>query len=373
MKKTLWKIALPAFIACMSFGLVSCGDPVKKSSDVSSSSLATSVQPSVTAYSVTFNYNYTGCPTATVVSVNENGKVAKPADPTRDGFNFLGWYTDKGGSAAYSFDAAVTASFTLYAKWLDSSIKTYTVTFDLNYSGAPAASTQIVEAGGNATKPAEPVRDGYVFLNWYADAACTAKFSFGKEINADTTIYADWAGSYVFEAEYCSCIEDMSGYGYSGTATGTNMILKDKEGTGLVSNSYYVTYLYGYGIDLQFEINSDTAVTDAKVVLRLSAESHDITITQSKYLVKVNSDILSYSDISFTDVPPMGSLKPFADYVISTNVSLAKGKNTVDLITNNSDSMGGTMNATAPMVDCLKIQTKAVLTWTPDTANIVGR
>lgn len=43
--------------------------------------------------------------------------VAKPADPTRDGYTFAGWYTDEACTKAYDFSAAVTADMTLYAKW----------------------------------------------------------------------------------------------------------------------------------------------------------------------------------------------------------------------------------------------------------------
>ena len=46
-----------------------------------------------------------------------NGSVTKPADPTREGYTFAGWYTDEACTEAYDFSAAVTADMTLYAKW----------------------------------------------------------------------------------------------------------------------------------------------------------------------------------------------------------------------------------------------------------------
>ena len=51
-----------------------------------------------------------------------NGSVAKPADPTRDGYTFAGWYTDEACTEAYKFDAAVTADMTLYAKWVKNAV-----------------------------------------------------------------------------------------------------------------------------------------------------------------------------------------------------------------------------------------------------------
>lgn len=44
--------------------------------------------------------------------------VAKPADPTREGYTFAGWFSDAACTKAYDFATAVTADMTLYAKWV---------------------------------------------------------------------------------------------------------------------------------------------------------------------------------------------------------------------------------------------------------------
>ena len=51
-----------------------------------------------------------------------NGSVAKPADPTREGYSFAGWYTDEACTEAYDFSVAVTADMTLYAKWVKNAV-----------------------------------------------------------------------------------------------------------------------------------------------------------------------------------------------------------------------------------------------------------
>lgn len=48
--------------------------------------------------------------------------VTKPADPTREGYTFDGWYTDEACTKAYDFSAAVTADMTLYAKWTKNAV-----------------------------------------------------------------------------------------------------------------------------------------------------------------------------------------------------------------------------------------------------------
>lgn len=50
--------------------------------------------------------------------------LAKPADPTREGCAFGGWYTDAACTKAYDFAAAVTADMTLYAKWVKNETST---------------------------------------------------------------------------------------------------------------------------------------------------------------------------------------------------------------------------------------------------------
>ena len=51
-----------------------------------------------------------------------NGSITKPADPTREGYTFAGWYTDEACTEEYKFDAAVTADMTLYAKWVKNAV-----------------------------------------------------------------------------------------------------------------------------------------------------------------------------------------------------------------------------------------------------------
>ncbi|MBP3447896.1 MAG: leucine-rich repeat protein [Clostridia bacterium] len=71
----------------------------------------------VSKYTVKFETN--GGSTVKAVSVNKNALATEPAAPTKDGFNFDGWYTDKELTKAYDFSSKVTKGFTLYAKWTE--------------------------------------------------------------------------------------------------------------------------------------------------------------------------------------------------------------------------------------------------------------
>ena len=70
-----------------------------------------------TRYTVTFDTQ--GGSGIDSIRVNRNGTVTKPADPTREGYTFGGWFTDKECTEAFDFDTKVTKNLTLYAKWTE--------------------------------------------------------------------------------------------------------------------------------------------------------------------------------------------------------------------------------------------------------------
>ena len=48
--------------------------------------------------------------------MEHGNKVTKPADPTKEGYTFDGWFVD---DKAYDFNSAVTANITLTAKFTE--------------------------------------------------------------------------------------------------------------------------------------------------------------------------------------------------------------------------------------------------------------
>ena len=70
----------------------------------------------VESWTISFNSNGgSACDTKFVATAD--GKLVKPADPTREGYTFGGWYTDEACTQAYDFSTPVAADLTLYAKW----------------------------------------------------------------------------------------------------------------------------------------------------------------------------------------------------------------------------------------------------------------
>lgn len=336
-------------------------------------------------FTVTFDYNYAGSQNTTA-TVRENALAREDlsARPVREGYAFSGWYTDAECTLAYRNNTPVTADITLYAGWSEG----YLIRFDLNYEGAPTAEPTLVAVGESIAKPADPVRSatdaypdygyGYEFLGWSTSSDSSAMFEdFGQEVTENLTLYAQWKHTYLFGACYTD-LDELEGSGYSGGASGTDMIIKDSEfAMAEAESGYFISYLYITGITLTFEITSDR---DAEVefIVRLSGEGPSgvtsITLTDDQYAIKVNDDKVTYGSVTFDNILGIQDeqKRPFTD-CISVKANLKKGVNTIALVTSNSETLGGTLNATAPIVDCIKITTDAVLTWSPKLSNVVGK
>lgn len=129
--------------------------------------------------------------------VKKGNTVGVPAEPTKDGYSFAGWYTDVNCTTAYDFDLPVNTDITLYAKWLAK----YTVSFDTD--GGSTVESQTVVTGNKATKPAViPTKKGYNFVAWYTDNTYTTEFDFENTIITDnTTIYAKFEDASIFKLD----------------------------------------------------------------------------------------------------------------------------------------------------------------------------
>ena len=69
-------------------------------------------------YTVTFNVNMEGLTSPDTQNVEHGEKAAKPDDPSKDGYKFLGWFEDDAADA-FDFDTEITKNITLTAKWAE--------------------------------------------------------------------------------------------------------------------------------------------------------------------------------------------------------------------------------------------------------------
>lgn len=123
------------------------------------------------------------------VSVEEGKTIADadiPADLTKDGYVFEGWYV---GDVAFDKSAAITADVTYSAKWT----KLHTVKF---VDGDETIKTATVKDGEKLTDadvPADLTASGKVFEGWFDG---TTAFDKDATITADKTFAAKWVGLF---------------------------------------------------------------------------------------------------------------------------------------------------------------------------------
>ena len=127
------------------------------------------------------------------INILETGKYGKLPTPTKEGYTFIGWYTEKtGGTPVGETDSyqSIKAK-TLYARYEQAK---YTVIINPN-GGKYEGSTKVYALYGEEITLGKISKTGSTFNKWTSDA----KISNNKvKITGDTTIKANWtANKYV--------------------------------------------------------------------------------------------------------------------------------------------------------------------------------
>lgn len=169
------------------------------------------------------NFNTDGGNSVSNQIINKDGTITKPQDPVRDGYKFLGWYSN---NVLFDFNTLVTKNLELVAKWekaKDNSTtatttttkkttttttkkndttnttttkktttntteaKKYTVTFDSN--GGSKVSSKEVTSGSKVSKPSNPTRTGYKFGGWTLN---NKAYDFNSKVTSNITLVAKW-------------------------------------------------------------------------------------------------------------------------------------------------------------------------------------
>lgn len=120
--------------------------------------------------------------------VMQGEKATKPANPTKEGVAFNGWYTSTEYAKEWDFEKdVVTADMTLYARW---TAESWTVTFNTN--GGNNIDPVLVAKGGLIGDLPVPVKEGFIFEGWYTDEALSTKFDKDTPVMQDLILYAKW-------------------------------------------------------------------------------------------------------------------------------------------------------------------------------------
>ncbi len=142
-------------------------------------------------------------------TVSAGQLLERPDDPVDEVYDFIGWYTEEELENEYDFETPVTADFWLYAKW---TIKQHSVSFNMaGKTVENAPETQNVEHGSAAARPAEdPEAEGFIFTDWYTEAACENVYDFATPVTEDIELFAGWREAQKFSVSFNMCGKDAT-------------------------------------------------------------------------------------------------------------------------------------------------------------------
>lgn len=117
----------------------------------------------------------------------ESGAVVfQPDNPTKDGYTFIGWYSDQNFINEFTFDSMPSTNITLYAKW---QINQYIIGFESN--GGNEIDNIIQDYDTGIIRPI-PVKTGYTFMGWFRDEGLSQEFLLDKMPSTNVILYAKW-------------------------------------------------------------------------------------------------------------------------------------------------------------------------------------
>ena len=314
-------------------------------------------EPNGTPVTVTYDYGERGGIYAEQI-VQAGEKAIQPDVPSRQGYQFTGWYLD---DTKYDFNAAVTGNMTLTAKWTANS---YTITFDTDGGSAIDPITQGYDTTINA--PAAPTKTGYTFMGWNpvlpatmpaGDMTLTAQWRInrytvtfdtdgGSAVDAQTVAYGEKAKTPADPTKtgYTFAGWELGGNAYDFAASVTeDMTLtakwKDSEkptGEIKISKNSWKAFLNNITFGLFFK--------DTQTVTINAADNSGGAVTVEYLLSNKELTKAALDGMTFTAYTAPFSIAPDNEYIIYVKLTDAEGN--TDYIC----SAGIVLDGTSPVI-----------------------
>jgi uncharacterized repeat protein (TIGR02543 family) len=139
----------------------------------------------VLTHTITFDSN--GGTSLSSVLVSEFDLISAPISPTKEGHQFIGWYTNLDFSTEFAFNQTIFEHVTLYAKWEKLS---YTITFVTN--GGLEITPKTIPFLEEINLNEVPILSNQTFLGWYLDPLLSVPFDLTHMPSQNLILYAKW-------------------------------------------------------------------------------------------------------------------------------------------------------------------------------------
>lgn len=144
----------------------------------------------ITLYARWLTFDSNGGSTVSYTPNFSASGLTKPTDPTKDYYEFVGWYFDEQLTQKYDFKRLPSASSTLYAKW---DAAKYTITYIL-YDGTNSETNPATYTVEDNVTFSDPSKTGYTFNGWYSNAQFTSALVTGIPVGSheNVIVYANF-------------------------------------------------------------------------------------------------------------------------------------------------------------------------------------
>jgi uncharacterized repeat protein (TIGR02543 family) len=291
--------------------------------------------------------------------VLKNTPILTVAHPTKEGYNFGGWYTDTTSYTPANLwndtTSVVTQDTTLYARWtVKQFYKVYFVLVrDTFY-------VYEVEANSTVSKPVDPVIAGFTFAGWYTTSDYGKPWNFATDkITKNTNIYAR-----VFDAT--ETFYTVFFATYDGTPVDMQKVSKGKKivkpsnptKTGHTFADWYRSEDYVK----KWSFDSDSVT--GRTVLHAKWDTTKYVITFKSGANVYRRDTVRYhTTVKRPDADPTATGKTFAGWY--------KGENSVGIWNFPTDVVTGNLTLYAGWVD--NSATKYEVSFEPNTAGAIDK
>lgn len=351
-------------LAISVFALAACGkDRPGNSSSKSSSSAPQSSTSAVDLPKYNVVFKAADGTEISSTSIELRKPIPEPAEPAApEGQVFYGWKNNNNGGQIWDFDA----DHKLNQVMGDVELVPVFVPADQNVQLFEAELTpEITEANGGTgldgatysggAKGKQLIGRDY---DRYMGATCVSSYEYYE-------VYADQAAVLDEEIEsWADLFEDVP--------EGKVKVQKEVN----IEYGAYVHFNYNKGNVLTWKLQSDTAASNVVLFARFSAEygkpfvgeGFEDTIdafSDEEFQVKVNGVDIEYGNIAINNIEgTSGATFIYCqDYMMSASVNLVAGENIIQMVVNNDKTLNGTIAASAPVIDSIKLYSDSTITW----------
>ncbi len=110
--------------------------------------------------------------------------------------NIIGWFKDESDNR---FSLTNTTDIVEYSTITAGNSYSLTAAgnqvFEVKFEGVDI-DTQFISSGGKITRPENPTKENYKFIDWYIDREYNTKYNFDSEVTLNVTLYPKWKYDY---------------------------------------------------------------------------------------------------------------------------------------------------------------------------------